>query len=113
MGILNTIGSLVIESDGDNSKVLGGLITVLKAHPGGLQSVFDSLRENGLGDYAAALANGLRLPMTSTQITQGLHGTGLLQEIAKHAGVSSEVAQNAMTNALPLWCHISYLVAIN
>ena len=103
MGILDTIGAMAGDaSQGDSAKVIGGLITALQNHPEGVQSVINSFERNGLGDHAAAMANGEAPEMTAEQVNQGFSGSGLIEKAAEHAGVSPEVVQTAMTTVLPL-----------
>jgi uncharacterized protein YidB (DUF937 family) len=103
MGLLDTIGAFAGgASQGDNAKVVGGLMTTLQSHPGGLQGVLSSFEQNGLGNHAAALANGEAPALTPDEIGQGLAGTGLIEKTAEHAGVSPDVVQMVMTTALPL-----------
>jgi uncharacterized protein YidB (DUF937 family) len=103
MGLLDSIGALAgVASQGDNAKVMGGLITALEQHPEGIQGVLNSFTANGLGDHATAMANGETPALTPEQVGQGLNGTGLIEQAAQHAGVSPEVVQVAMTTILPL-----------
>ncbi len=103
MGLLDTIGALAGDaSQGDNAKVMGGLITALESHPDGIQGILKSFTENGLGDHATALANGETSEMSPEQVQQGLGGTGLIEKAAEHAGVSPQVVQMALTTVLPL-----------
>jgi uncharacterized protein YidB (DUF937 family) len=103
MGLLDTIGALAGDaSQGDNAKVVGGLIQALESHPDGIQGVIKSFAENGLDDHATAFANGETPAMTEAQVQQGLDGTGLIEKAAEHAGVSPQVVQTALTTVLPL-----------
>jgi uncharacterized protein YidB (DUF937 family) len=103
MGLLDTIGALAGDaSQGDNAKVMGGLITALESHPDGIQGILKSLTANGLGDHATALANGETPEMSTEQVQQGLGGTGLIEKAAEHAGVSPQVVQTALATVLPL-----------
>ncbi len=103
MGLLDMIGSLAGDaSQGDNAKVMGGLVQALESHPGGIQSIINSFQQNGLGDHAAALANGESPTVTPDQVSQGLSGTGLIDKVAQHAGVSPTVVTAALTTVLPL-----------
>jgi uncharacterized protein YidB (DUF937 family) len=103
MGLLDSIGALAgVASQGDNAKVMGGLITALEQHPEGVQGVLNAFTNNGMGDHATAMANGETPAMTPEQVGQGLSGTGLIEQAAEHAGVSPEVVQVALTTILPL-----------
>jgi uncharacterized protein YidB (DUF937 family) len=103
MGLLDKIGALAGDaSQGDNAKVIGGLITALQNRPDGIQSVINSFQQNGLGEHAAAMTNGEAPALTPEQVDKGFSGTGLIEEAAQHAGVSPQVVQMAMTTVLPL-----------
>jgi uncharacterized protein YidB (DUF937 family) len=103
MGLLDTIGALAGDaSQSDNAKVIGGFIQALESHPDGIQGIFKSFTENGLGDHATALANGEAPTVTEEQVQQGFNGTGLIEKAAEHAGVSPQVVQAALTTVLPL-----------
>jgi uncharacterized protein YidB (DUF937 family) len=102
MGLLDTITSLAGGANGDHAKVLGGLMQAIESQPGGIQGVFKSFQENGLGDHATALANGQPATMSPDEVQQGLNGTGLIERTAEHAGVSPQIVQMALTTVLPL-----------
>ncbi len=103
MGLLDMVGALAGDAaQGDNAKVMGGLISALESHPEGIQGVISSFAQNGLGDHAAAMANGEMPAVTPDQVQQGLSGTGLIEKTAENAGVSPEVVQVALTTVLPL-----------
>ena len=103
MGLLDMIGTLAGEaSQGDNAKVIGGLIQTLESHPDGIQGMLNSFTQNGMGEHAAALANGESPSMTPEQVQQGLSGSGLIEKTAEKAGVSPEVVKVALTTVLPL-----------
>ncbi|CAN5426975.1 hypothetical protein BH10ACI4_BH10ACI4_22080 [soil metagenome] len=103
MGLLDTIGAMAGDaSQGDNAKVMGGLISALESHPDGIQGILKSFTANGLGDHATALANGETPAMSTEQVQQGLGGTGLIEKAAEHAGVSTQVVQTALATVLPL-----------
>ena len=104
MGFLDEIGGLAgqLSQSSDQAKVAGGLVQALEQHPGGVQGLLDSFKQNGLGDHAAAMASGEQQTTTPEQVQQGLAGTGLIEKAAEHAGVSPEVVQMAMTTVLPM-----------
>lgn len=103
MGLLDSLGAMAGDAaQGDNAKVMGGLIQALQSHPDGIQGLLKSFTANGLGDHATALANGETPTMTADQVQQGLGGTGLIEKAAQHAGVSPQVVQTAMATVLPL-----------
>ncbi len=106
MGILDTIKGLAGQagdaSHSDQAKVAGGFIEALTQHPGGIQGVLDSFRNNGMADHVGAWSNGQAATATPEQVQQGLGGTGLIEKTAEHAGVSPQVVQMALATVLPL-----------
>lgn len=103
MGLLDSIGALAgMASQGDNARVMGGLLQTLEQHPEGVQGIINSFAANGLGDHAQALANGETPELTPDHIAQGLAGSGLIEQTAAKAGVSPELVQQALTTVLPL-----------
>ncbi|QHN05140.1 DUF937 domain-containing protein [Granulicella sp. WH15] len=87
---------------GDTAKVAGGLVQALQEHPGGLQGILDTLKQNGLDEHVQNWTAGQGTPATPDQVQQGLSGTGLIEAVAAKAGVSPEIAQMAMTTVLPM-----------
>ncbi len=106
MGLLDEIGSMTGMAEqgqgGGAGNMAGSVMQALQQHPGGLQGVMDSFRQNGLGDHADALANGQEQTTTPEQVQQGLGGTGLIESVASKAGVSPQVAQMALAALMPM-----------
>jgi uncharacterized protein YidB (DUF937 family) len=104
MGFLDEIGQLAGQSGegGDHAKIAGGLMQALEQHPGGIQRVIDSFKQNGMEDQVNAMASGEQSTTTPEQVQQGLGGTGLIERTAQNAGVSPEVVQIAMATILPM-----------
>ncbi|WP_263382323.1 YidB family protein [Granulicella arctica] len=104
MGFMDEMGSLVGQSGemGDRAKVAGGLMEALGQHPGGIQGVIDSFRQNGMEQHVNAWGSGEQQTATPEQVQQGLGGTGLIERTAQNAGVSPEVVQMAMATILPM-----------
>ncbi len=106
MGILDTIQSMAgqagKDSQGGQAKVAGGFIQALTQHPGGIQGVLDSFRQNGMAEHVGAWGNGESTTATPGQVQQGLAGTGLIEKTAEHAGVSPQVVQMALATVLPM-----------
>jgi uncharacterized protein YidB (DUF937 family) len=104
MGFLDEIGSLAgqLSQNSDQAKVAGGLVQALEQHPGGVQGLIDSFKQNGMEDHVNAMASGEQQSTTPEQVQQGLAGTGLIEKVAEHAGVSQEVVQTAMSTVLPM-----------
>ncbi len=78
-------------------KVAGGLMQALEEHPGGLQGVMNHLQNNGV-DANAVAASGEPSP----QAANALQGSGLLESVAQKAGVSPQVAEEALAVVLPM-----------
>ncbi len=104
MGFLDEIGALAgqLSQSSSEAKVAGGLVQALEQHPGGVQGLIDSFKQNGLGDHVDAMANGAQATTTPEQVQQGLAGSGLIEKVAEHAGVSPEIVQVAMSTVLPM-----------
>ena len=106
MGFLNEMEQVAVgqmtQSGDTNSKVAGGLMQALEQHPGGLAAVFESFRNNGLGEKVDAAQNGQTPQLTPEHVQTGLQGTGLLETVAQKAGVSPEVAKIALATVLPI-----------
>jgi uncharacterized protein YidB (DUF937 family) len=103
MGLLDSIGAMAGDaSQGENAKVMGGLIQALESHPDGIQGMLKSFMANGMGDHATALANGQSPTISTEDVQKGLGGSGLIEKTAEHAGVSPQVVQTALATVLPL-----------
>ena len=104
MGFMDEIGSLVGQSGetSDHAKVAGGLMQALERHPGGIQGVIDSFKQNGMEQHVNAWGSGEQQSATPEQVQQGLGGTGLIERTAQNAGVSPQVVQMAMATILPM-----------
>lgn len=106
MGILGSIESMaggqMAQSGDTNTKVAGGLMQTVEQHPGGLASILQSFRNNGLGGHVDAAQNGQTPQMTPDHVQTGLQGTGILESVAQRAGVSPEVAKVALATILPM-----------
>jgi uncharacterized protein YidB (DUF937 family) len=100
MGLLDSLESFASQqleqSDNPTAKVAGGLMQALEQHPGGLQGVVDSFHQNGLSGVVSGGA------VDPAQIGQVLGGSGLIDSVAERAGVSPQVAQEAMAIVLPM-----------
>lgn len=106
MGILDTLQSLAgqagDDSHSDTAKVAGGLIQALTTHPEGIQGILNSLNANGMAQHVSQWASGQAATATPEQVQQGLGGSGFLEKIAEHAGVSPAVASTALATILPM-----------
>ena len=86
----------------DQSRVATGLMQALDEHPGGLQGVMDTFRNNGMEQHVQNWSTGQQPTATPQQIQQGLGGSGLIDSVARKAGVSPQIAQMAMATILPM-----------
>lgn len=102
MGIFDTIQSMAGSGANNNAKVAGGLIDELQQHPGGLGSILDSFRQNGMDQHVNQWANGQSQTATPDQVQTGLGNTGIIDRVAARVGVSPEVATIAISTVLPL-----------
>nr|WP_263367999.1 YidB family protein [Edaphobacter bradus] len=106
MGILDSLQSLAGQAGDaaqtDNAKVAGGLIQALTSHPEGIQGILNSLTANGMAQHVSDWAKGQGTTATPEQVQQGLGGSGFLEKIAEHAGVSPAVATTALATILPM-----------
>lgn len=101
MGFLDSLeqmASTAMEASGSpQAKVAGGLMQELEEHPGGLAGVMQQLQNNGVDPNAVA-ASGAPSP----EAVNALAGSGLLESVAEKAGVSPQVAQEALAVVLPM-----------
>jgi uncharacterized protein YidB (DUF937 family) len=105
MGFLDTIESMAGQSatpPNQNAQVAGGLMEELGQHPGGLGSILDSFRHNGMDQHVNNWATGASQTATPEQVQTGLGGTGIIERVAARAGVSPQVATIALSTVLPL-----------
>ena len=97
MGFLDSLESMAGQSN-PNAQVAGGLLQALEEHPGGLQGVMNHMQQNGIDPNQVA-AQGQAQPGA---VSQGLQGSGLIEMVAQKAGVSPQVAEEALAFVLPV-----------
>ena len=106
MGILDSVESLAGQvgqnAQSDNAKIAGGFIQALTQHPGGIQGLLDSFKNNGMEQHVQNWGTGQNPTATPEQVQQGLAGTGLIEKTAEKAGVSPQVVQIALATVLPM-----------
>ncbi len=106
MGLLDNIESMAGMNQrgegGSSVNVSSAVMQAMQQHPGGLQGVMDSFKQNGMGDHVNALANGQEQTTSPEQVQQGLGGTGLIESTAQKAGISPQVAQMAIAALMPM-----------
>lgn len=102
MEFLDSLKNMAVQamehSDNPTAKVAGGLTQALEEHPGGLQGLMNQMQQNGVDPNQVA-AQGSAQPGA---VSQGLQGTGLIELVAQKAGVSPQVAEQAMALVLPI-----------
>ena len=68
---------------------------------GGLAGLIQAFQKHGMGEIVNSwVGTGSNLPISPTQIQQGLGGD-LLKQLAAQAGLSSEAASGHLANLLP------------
>ncbi len=97
-GLENMASQAMTQGGSPTAKVAGGLMQALEQHPGGLQGVMNQMQQNGV-DPTQVAAQGSAQPGA---VSQGLQGTGLIDLVAQKAGVSPQVAEEALAVILPL-----------
>lgn len=106
MGLLDEIGNLTGATSGEsaaaNPQVANGVVQAVQEHPGGMGSILDALRQNGLGQHVDAWTSGQQQPANPQQVQQALGPSGFIDRVAQHAGVSPQVATMAVTALLPM-----------
>ena len=106
MGLLDEIGNLTGATSGQsaaaNPQVANGVVQAVQEHPGGMGSILDALRQNGMGQHVDAWTSGNQQPANPQQVQQALGPSGLIDRVAQKAGVSPQVATMAMTTLLPM-----------
>jgi len=79
---------------------LAGMLSQAGAS-GGLTNLVNMFNRNGLGDVVSSwIATGRNLPISAEQI-QSVLGSAQVQALAAKAGVSPEMASNAIAKILP------------
>jgi uncharacterized protein YidB (DUF937 family) len=105
MGFLDSIAGMAEQAmagqAGPQAQVATGLMQVLHEHPEGIQGLLGALQSSGLGAHAEQWASALT-SATPEQVQAGLGANGMLESIAAKAGVSPQVAQEALTTVLPM-----------
>jgi uncharacterized protein YidB (DUF937 family) len=87
------------DSKGGLSDAIMGLLKNSEA--GGLEGLVQSFNEKGLGDVISSwIGTGENLPISPEQI-QHVLGSGQIQQIAEHMGVSSGAVSSGLAQMLP------------
>ncbi|HTG01386.1 MAG TPA: YidB family protein [Nitrospirota bacterium] len=105
MGLLDEIsGSIKNALAGSNMQgnVLSSIEHLLtSADHGGLQGIVQQFKDKGFGDIINSwIGTGANLPISQDKIQQVL-GSGILQQLAQKAGISTDEISKKMTVLLP------------
>lgn len=106
MGLMDQLGQAVggmMGGQGGQSPLLQVLTSLLgtDGNIGGLAGLVQAFQKNGLGDIVNSwVSTGQNLPVTPSQIEQGLGGD-LLSQLASKAGLSSGAASSQLASLLP------------
>lgn len=106
MGLMDQLGQAVggmMGGQGGQNSLLQVLASLLGKDSaiGGLDGLVQAFQKNGLGDIVNSwVSTGQNLPVTPSQIEQGLGGD-LLSQLAGKAGLSSGVASSQLAGLLP------------
>ena len=105
MGIFDQLGQAAAGMMGSSNQnpLVQAAIGLLgqNSSVGGLAGLIQKFQKNGVGEIVNSwVGTGSNLPISPTQIQQGLGGD-LLKQLAAHAGLSSEAASGQLANLLP------------
>jgi uncharacterized protein YidB (DUF937 family) len=103
MSLIDDLGSKAANSMlGDCSNPLAtSLLHMINNTPGGLSGMLQSFHDKGLGGLVSSwVGTGQNLPISADQI-QNVLGSDQVKELAAKAGISPDIASNALTQLLP------------
>lgn len=103
MSLIDDLGSKAANSMlGDSSNPLAtGLLHMINNSPGGLSGMLQSFHDKGLGGLVSSwVGTGQNLPISADQI-QHVLGSEQVKELAAKAGISPDIASNALSQLLP------------
>jgi uncharacterized protein YidB (DUF937 family) len=103
MSLIDDLGSKAANSMlGDCSNPLAtSLLHMINNTPGGLSGMLQSFQDKGLGGLVSSwVGTGQNLPISADQI-QHVLGSDQVKELAAKAGISPDIANNALTQLLP------------
>ena len=103
MSLLDDLGNKAANSVlGDSSNPLAtGLLHMINNTPGGLSGMLQSFHDQGLGGLMTSwIGTGQNLPISADQI-QHVLGSEQVKELAAKAGISPDIASNALSQLLP------------
>ena len=103
MSLIDDLGNKAAYSLlGDCSNPLAtGLLHMINNTPGGLSGMLQSFHDRGLGGLVSSwVGTGQNLPISADQI-QHVLGSEQVKELAAKAGISPDIASNALSQLLP------------
>jgi uncharacterized protein YidB (DUF937 family) len=103
MSLLDDLGNKAANGMlGDCSNPLAtGLLHMINNTPGGLSGMLQSFHDKGLGGLMTSwVGTGQNLPISADQI-QHVLGSEQVKELAAKAGISPDIASNALSQLLP------------
>ena len=105
MGLFDQLGQAAAGMMGGSNQnpLLQAAIALLgqNSSVGGLAGLIQAFQKNGMGEIVNSwVGTGSNLPISPTQVQQGLGGD-LLKQLAAQAGLSSEAASGQLANLLP------------
>ena len=106
MGLMDQLGQAaggMLGGQGGQNPLLQAVAGLLgkDSSLGGLAGLVQAFQKNGLGEIVNSwVSTGRNLPVTPSQIEQGLGGD-LLSQLASKAGLSSGAASSQLTSLLP------------
>jgi uncharacterized protein YidB (DUF937 family) len=103
MGFLDNLENQALGSVlGSNSNALAPqLLQMIQSQPGGLQGLVQTFHDKGMGGLVSSwVSTGPNPPISSDQVHQVL-GSEQVKALAAKAGISPDVAGNAIAQILP------------
>jgi uncharacterized protein YidB (DUF937 family) len=103
MSLIDELGNKAANSMlGDSSNPLAtGLLHMINNSPGGLSGMLQSFHDKGLGGLVSSwVSTGQNLPISADQI-QHVLGSDQVKELAAKAGISPDIASNALSQLFP------------
>jgi uncharacterized protein YidB (DUF937 family) len=103
MGLLDNLENQALGNvlGGSTNPLASGLLQMIQNQPGGLQGLVQTFHDKGMGGLVSAwVSTGPNPPITADQVHQVL-GSDQVKALAAKAGISPDVAGNAIAQLLP------------
>jgi uncharacterized protein YidB (DUF937 family) len=102
MSLLDALTSIAGGASPDHHGVADALSQVMQEHPGGMDGLLNTLKQNGLANQVESWVKpGENQAVSPDQVQQGM-GSGMIDNIAQRAGISPQVASGVIAVVLPL-----------